>query len=198
MLFLLSLFTRECDRSCDTQPLWGRLCLPFLPIKDRGCDRSCDAQSRLSELVGMKDHLWKCSLGAMQVDKEDSDMRLQPRSDASDNTPSPPFLLKGGWVGSSLDLSFGAFGSEGMDPWRVLSGPLRLPWETGFFREVMNSDRNVVDSAEDLGEAAQRRTLVTAPLPPETRPETTDSTIGDEQPVIRFEPGAAFRAQEKG
>ena len=69
--------------------------------------------------------------------------------------------------GSSLDLGSGvSLGNKGMDPWRVLSGSLRLPWETGFFKEVMNSDRNVVDMAEDVGEALQRRSLVTAPLPP--------------------------------
>ena len=87
----------------------GCACPSYL-LRIGGCDRSCDVQSRLSELVVLKDHLWKCSLGTMQVDKEDHDIRLQPKNDASDNTPSPSFLLKGGWVGSSLDLSFGAFG----------------------------------------------------------------------------------------
>ena len=42
-----------------------------------------------------------------------------------------------------------------MDPWRILRAPLLFPWETGFFREVMNSGEGLLREDAGLEEARE-------------------------------------------
>ena len=74
---------------------------------------------------------------------------------------------------------------------------LRLPWESGFFREVTEADRPMVASTESLEESVQRKRVATTPLPQLEAIEQPHNDEDGDLEKVWFDPIAATRVQER-
>ena len=98
-------------------------------------------------------------------------------------------------VGESIVLSKGA--SMAVDPWRALRAPLLLPWETGFFREVMNAGDGGLDDELGLPEAVQRAELAAIDAGAHNKRGREDDNASLSPTELTWDPEEAARAQDK-
>ena len=82
-----------------------------------------------------------------------------------------------------------------LDPWRSLRAPLLLPWETGFFREMLHAGEGRVDTEAGLPEVVEKYEAVTAELGDNNKRKVDEDELTPTE--VAWDPDEIARAQDK-
>ena len=84
-----------------------------------------------------------------------------------------------------------------VDPWQALRAPLLLPWETGFFKEVMSAGDGRLDGELGLPEAVERADMAAVSLDAHNKRGQEDDNASLNPTELVWDPEEAARVQAK-